>query len=249
MIQFPGHAPPPTSFGAPPGTPSAPGAYSQSGGIGFTSGAPVSFGMPQPYSPYPSTPYPPQSGHSTNQYPPPASGAAFQQMPLPMPQSTPSYPFQQMQQPCNNPGQPSAYPQQRDYNLYPNIHAAPDAKECFDTPSPYNSASDAYSNNSSSYQSRSYPGGQGAGYYPPRETNSFPYQPKSAPAPRKSQFMTKVRVRCLKGNVVQSVRHALILLFLSSENILHDILVGLCCSCHPRLCHTMILMPEQMQKF
>ncbi|XP_043515822.1 annexin B9-like isoform X1 [Frieseomelitta varia] len=195
VIQFPGHAPPPTSFGAPPGTPSAPGAYSQSGGIGFTSGAPVSFGMPQPYSPYPSTPYPPQPGHPTmsNQYPPPAPGASFQQMPSPMPQSTPSYPFQQMQQPCNNPGQHSAYSQQRDYNLYPNIHAAPDAKECFDTPSPYNnSPSNAYSNKSSSYQGRSYPGGQGAGYCPPRETNSFPYQPKPAPVPRKSQFMTKL---------------------------------------------------------
>lgn len=190
VIQFPGHAPPPTSFGAPPGTPSAPGAlpYPQSGNIGFTSSAPVSFGMPQPYSPYPVQPSHPMS----NQCPPPAPGAPVQQIPLPMPQSPSPYPSQQMQQPY--PGQPSVYPQQQDYNMYPNLRNAPDAKECFNIPSPYTSASNAHSNNSSSYQGGSYPGGQGTGYYSPHTGRSSSYQPTQAPAPRRNQFTPKVRL-------------------------------------------------------
>ncbi|XP_033354998.1 annexin B9-like isoform X1 [Bombus vosnesenskii] len=188
VIQFPGHAPPPTSFGAPPGTPSAPGAlpYPQSGNIGFTSPAPVSFGMPQPYSPYPVQPNHPIS----NQCPPPAPGAPAQQIPLPMPQSPSPYPSQQMQQPY--PRQPSVYPQQQNYNMYPNLRNAPDAKECFNIPSPYTSASNAHSNNSSSYQGGSYPGGQGTGYYSPHTSRSSPYQPSPAPAPRRNQFTPKL---------------------------------------------------------
>ncbi|XP_076749865.1 annexin B9 isoform X1 [Xylocopa sonorina] len=197
VIQFPGHVPPPRSFGAPPGTPSAPGAapapatspYPQSSNIGFMNNPPVSFGMPQPYSPYPSTPYPMQPSHpSPGHYPPPAPGALPQQMPQPMPQSSSSYPPQQTQQPY--PSQSSMYQQQQSYDLYPNIQSAPEAKECFGASSPYTSAPNAFSNNSGSFQDGSCPGGQGAQFYSPQRGSS-PYQ-HTAPAPQKIRFAPKL---------------------------------------------------------
>ncbi|CAK9800127.1 Annexin B9 [Anthophora quadrimaculata] len=195
VIQFPGHAPPPTSFGAPSGTPSAPGAasapsaspYPQSGNLGFTNAPPVSFGMPQPYSPYPSTPYPMQPSHPiSGQCPTSAPGAP--QMPPPMLQSIHSYPAQPTQQ--MYPGQHPAYPQQQTFNLYPNLQSVPDAKECFNRPSPDNSAPNTYSNNSNPYQGGSYSGGQGTGFYSPHGGTS--YQPHPAPAPRRNQFVPKL---------------------------------------------------------
>ncbi|KOC62192.1 Annexin-B11, partial [Habropoda laboriosa] len=193
VVQFPGHAPPPTSFGAPPGTPSAPGAasapsaspYPQSGNLGFTNAPAVSFGMPQPYSLYPSTPYPMQPSHPMpGQCPPPAPGAS----PQPMVQSTSSYPPQLTQQLYS--GQHSAYPQQQNFDLYPNLQTAPDEKECFNRPSPYTSTSNTYSNNSGPFQGESYSGGQGARFYSPH--GGTPYQPHPAPAPRRNQFAPKL---------------------------------------------------------
>ncbi|KAJ8683343.1 hypothetical protein QAD02_019135 [Eretmocerus hayati] len=97
---------PPTSFGAPPGTPSvAPSAppYSK---------PPTSFGMPQPYSPYPAAPYPNMGG-------PPPQPASQPNNPYPSPNyppqpgyGSPSYP-PQPHQPYPSPGQPpQSYPPQ-----------------------------------------------------------------------------------------------------------------------------------------
>lgn len=200
VIQFPGHAPPPTSFGAPPGTPSAPGAasapmappYPQSGDIGFPNSNPVSFGMPQPYG-YPQNPYSMPPRHPTGgQWPIPTPGARYQ----PISQPVSSYMPPQPQQPYLN--EPSSYPQQQNYNLYPNFQNAPEAKECFCSPSPYTSAATTYSNNAGPYQGGSYPGGQGAGFYSPHEGRSTSlYRPHSAPAPapRRNQFTPKVRLK------------------------------------------------------
>ncbi|OAD54767.1 Annexin-B11, partial [Eufriesea mexicana] len=199
VIQFPGHVQPPTSFGASPGIPLAPGAtsapgappYSQSANVGFTNNPPVSFGMPQPYSPYPSSPYPMQPNHPIpGQCHPPAPGAPPQQMPLPMSQPTSTYPSQHMQQAYSN--QPSTYPQQQNYNIYPNLqNTSLDTKECVNTPS-YTSVSNVYSNNSNSYQGGSYPGGQGTGFYSPHSGISSPYQSHPAPTPRRNQFAFKL---------------------------------------------------------
>ncbi|OXU22350.1 hypothetical protein TSAR_001009 [Trichomalopsis sarcophagae] len=89
VAPFPGQKPP-TSFGLPPGTPSAPPSappYSQ---------PPTSFGMPQPFSPYPtsfqSQPQPPQSS--------PYPNMGGQSMPLP--QSSMPYPGQSF--PPSHPG-------------------------------------------------------------------------------------------------------------------------------------------------
>ncbi|XP_043252664.1 annexin B9-like isoform X1 [Colletes gigas] len=193
VIQFPGHMPPPTSFGAPPGTPSAPSAppYPQSGNVGFSNAPPMSFGMPQPYSPYPQTAYPPQPNHPVpGQCPPPlAPGGPTQQTPYPMPSSMP-YSSQQPQQPY--PAQPSAYPQQQNCGMYPNLQGAPDAREYFNQPSPY-PAPTTYTNNASMYQGGSYSGGQGAGTYSPYGGKSAPPQHSHpAPAPRRNQFTPKL---------------------------------------------------------
>ncbi|XP_029049081.1 annexin B9-like isoform X1 [Osmia bicornis bicornis] len=196
VIQFPGHVPPPTSFGAPPGTPSAPGGasappYSQSGNFGFTNAPPTTFGMPQPYSPYPSTPYPVQPSHPVpGQCPAPAPGAYPQYMPQPVPQSTSPYPPQQTQQSYSN--QPSGYPQQQNYAVYPNLQSVPEAKECFGGSSPYPSGPNAYSNNSNPYQGGSYPGGQGGGSYSPYGSKSASPRSYPAQAPRKDQFAPKL---------------------------------------------------------
>ncbi|XP_053997948.1 annexin B9-like isoform X1 [Hylaeus anthracinus] len=231
VIQFPGHVPPPTSFGAPPGTPSAPSAasapcappYAQSGNVGFSHGPPVSFGMPQPYSPYPSTPYPTQPNHPVpGQCPSLAPSGHVQQTPYPMPyppqqaqqpyppqQAQQPYPPQQTQQPYPSqqtqqsyppqqtqepyPTQPSTYQQQQNHEIYPNLQRAPDAREYFGQPSPYSSTPKTYSNNASTYQGGSYPGGQGAGSYSPYGgISSSPQHSRPAPAPRRDQFAPKL---------------------------------------------------------
>lgn len=242
---IPGNVKPPTSFGVPPGTPSAPGAppYSQSGNIGFTNIPPVSFGMPQPYSSQVLTPYPTQPCHPIpNQYP---------QYPPPTPE-TPQMPFMQkssyspqMQQSYLN--QSTIYPQQQNYN-YPNLQTMSDSKECFNTSSPYTFGPNVYSNNSSSYQGGSYPGGQGAGFYSPHKDRS--YQAHPAPAPRRNQFAPKVR---LNEDIYIYKR----LYFLNIKCILFNtsllkILYMICFLGYSYLLqsyHIMILMPEQMQKF
>jgi len=194
-VQFPGQARPPTSFGAPPGAPSAPGAQSYPS-MGFSNAPPTSFGMPQPYSQAP-TPYPTQSMHplpdnpsmQTNTYPP-------QQMPYPqsMPMCYPSHSY-------SNQSAPSPYPQQQNYNTYPNLQKAPDAKEYFGNmaPSPYPSQPNTYTASSIPYQSGSYPGGQGV-------SSKYPYaaNPPTAatrgttPAPRRDRFTPKVRLRIVQ---------------------------------------------------
>ncbi|KZC05461.1 Annexin-B11, partial [Dufourea novaeangliae] len=199
VIQFPGHAPVPTSFGVPPGTPSAPGAacapgaasvpgappHSQGGNIGFMNAPPTSFGMPQPYSPYPSTPYPAQPNHS---FPGQCPAQASRGPSMPMPQSAP-YLSQQTQQ--SYPNQPSAYLQQQNYNVYPNLRHAPEAKECFSESSPYSSTPNTYSNNASFFPGGSYPGGQGIGSHSPYGGKSTSSQ-HTRPAPRRDQFTPKL---------------------------------------------------------
>ncbi|XP_003700547.1 annexin B9 isoform X1 [Megachile rotundata] len=199
VIQFPGHVRPPTSFGAPPGTPSAPGAasappYPQSGNIGFSNAPPVSFGMPQPYSPYPSSPYPPQSNHPVPQqcpYPAPGGSPLYAPEPNRQPSSpyqpNTSYPPQPMQQPY--PSEPSGYPQQPNYNLYPNLQSAPEARECRGAVSSYPPQPNAYSNNSNPYQSGRYSGGQVNQSDSPHRGKS-PSQRYSSP--RKDQFTPKL---------------------------------------------------------
>ncbi|XP_076243814.1 annexin B9 isoform X1 [Calliopsis andreniformis] len=244
VIQFPGHAPPPTSFGAPPGTPSAPGAASAPNvppyphsGIGFTNVPPTSFGMPYGTS---STPYPTQPNHPVSgQYPLSAPGGPPQQAPYPMnpmpyppqqPQSYPppqpsylpqqpqSYPRQQPQQSYqpqqpqqsyqpqqpqqsyqpqqpqqSYPPQTSTYPQHQNYNMYPNLQTAPEARECFTGSSSYSSGPNTYLTNSTSYQGGSYPGGQGVELYSPYGGKSASFQPSGpAPAPRRNQFAPKL---------------------------------------------------------
>lgn len=174
-IHFPGR--PPTSFGAPPGTPSAPGAppYPQSGNLGFPNAPPTSFGMPMPYAPYP----------LPGQCPPPPSSIGSS---MPMPQPMP-YPTQQPQ--SLYPSQPSAYPQQQNYDLYPNLQQAPEAREAFGNPTPYPSAPNACSNNANLYPGGTYSGGQGAGSY--SSYRGKPASPQhSRPAPRRDQFTPKL---------------------------------------------------------
>ncbi|KAG5326740.1 ANX11 protein, partial [Acromyrmex heyeri] len=184
-IQFPGRARPPTSFGAPPGAPSAPNAPSYSP-MGFSNAPPTSFGMPQPYSqaPYPiqpSHPFPGNAPNQTNTYPP-------QQMPYP--QSIPTcYPPDTH----SNQSAPSPYPQQQNYNSYPNLQTAPDAKEYFSniTPSPYPSGPNAHTANSIPYQRDSYPGGQGVSSQYPYAANPTAATRGTTPAPRRNQFTSK----------------------------------------------------------
>ncbi|XP_016909279.1 annexin B9 isoform X1 [Apis cerana] len=190
---IPGNVKPPTSFGLPPGTPSAPGAppYSQSGNIGFTNIPPVSFGMPQPYPSQVLTPYPTQPSHPIpNQYSqyPPATPET--------PQKSISSYSQQMQQSYLN--QSTIYPQQQQNYNYPNLQTISDSKEYFNTSSPYTFGPNVYSNNSSSYQGGSYPGGQGAGFYSPHKDRS--YQAHPAPAPRRNQFAPKLSPTVISYN-------------------------------------------------
>ncbi|XP_077282283.1 annexin B9 isoform X1 [Temnothorax americanus] len=185
-VQFPGRARPPTSFGAPPGAPSAPGAPSYLS-MGFSNAPPTSFGMPQPYSqaPYPTQPMHPIPGSvpaQTNTYSP-------QQMPYP--QSMPTcYPSNAH----SNQPTPSPYPRQQNYNTYPNLQAAPDAKEYFSNmaPSPYPSGPSTYTVNTIPYQSESYPGGQGVGpKYPYAANPSTAGTRGTTPAPRRDRFTPK----------------------------------------------------------
>lgn len=191
VIQFPGRAKPPTSFGAPPGAPPAPGAPCYPP-MGFSNAPPTSFGMPQPYSQM-STPYPTQPIHPTpsgtpmhiNTYP-------QQQMP---------YPSQSMPAPCyppnhNQPAQ-SPYAQQQHYDMYPNLQKAPDARECFSSmsPSSYPSASNVRANSSILYQGAGYSGGPGAGSTYPYTANPPTAAARGAtPTPRRDRFTPKVRL-------------------------------------------------------
>jgi len=203
-VQFPGQLYLPTSFGAPPGKPSAPEAPSHTSS-NFSNAPPISFGMPQPYSqatdsiqsvpppmqsnmPYPTqqTPYPPP-------YPP-------QQMPYPQQQM--SYPQQQMPYPQQQTPYPPqsaslSYPQQQNYNVYPNLQKAPEAREYFG-----NMASSFYpcgsnATNSSSYQSGSYHGGQGVSSSYPYAVNPPIAASRAPPAPRTNQVLLKVRLRLM----------------------------------------------------
>ncbi|XP_011255881.1 annexin B9 isoform X1 [Camponotus floridanus] len=187
-IQLPGRARPPTSFGTLSGAPSASNTQSYPP-MGFPNAPPTSFGMPQPYS-QAATPYPTQSMHPapdntsmyTNVYPP--------QMP---------YPSQSMPTPCYsfnaNSSQPVPfpYPKQQNYNTYPNLQKAPEARECFNNiaPSSYSSGLNAHATNSIPYQGANYPRGQGVG-----STYSYTANPPAAPrgatpAPRRDRFTPK----------------------------------------------------------
>lgn len=190
-IHFPGR--PPTSFGAPPGTPSAPGAppYPQNENIGFSNVPPTSFGMPMPYAPY-HCPPPPQPNHPLPGQCPPQSSRGSS---MPMPQSMPYLPQQSQSpyptQPSPYPTQPSPYPQQQNYDLYPSLQHAPEAREAFPNPTSYPSAPNACLNNASLYPGGTYSGGQGAGSY--SSYRGKPASPQhSRPAPRRDQFTPKL---------------------------------------------------------
>ncbi|KAM0732707.1 Annexin B11 [Formica fusca] len=189
-VQLPGRAQPPTSFGVPPGAPSAPSSSSYAP-MGFSNAPPTSFGMPQPYS-QAASPYPTQPMHpipdnistQTNAYPP-------QQMP---------YPSQSMPMQCysfnanSNQPAPSPYPQQQNYNMYPNFQKAPNARECFsNTPlSSYASEPNTPATNSIPYQGGNYPRGQGIGStysYAANPPTAAPYS--ATPAPRRERFTPK----------------------------------------------------------
>lgn len=192
VIQFHGQAPPPTSFGAPPGAPSAPGAP-----MGFSNAPPTSFGMPQPYS-QTSAPYPTQPMHPT---------------PSTMPASINNYPSQQMPYPSQsmpmpsypptthvNPSAQSFYPQQQNYDMYPNLQRAPDAREYFNNmaSSPYPTGSNVQANSSVSHQGGNYHGGQGIGSGYHYTGNSSTDIPRGiTPAPRNDRFTPKVRLMIL----------------------------------------------------
>ncbi|KMQ95593.1 annexin-b11-like isoform x1 protein [Lasius niger] len=162
-VQLPGRTRPPTSFGALPGAPPASDAPSYPPSVGFSNAPPTSFGMPQPYpqtAPNSSgiAPYPTKFMHGTpenvvHHYPP-------QQMPYPpQPMPAPCYPSNaSSSQPMLSP-----YPQQQNYNAYPNLQKAPDARECFSNmaPSSYSPGSNAHAANSIPYQGGSYSRGQG----------------------------------------------------------------------------------------
>ncbi|KAL0118654.1 hypothetical protein PUN28_009373 [Cardiocondyla obscurior] len=179
-VQFPGRAQPPTSFGAPPGAPSAPGAPPYPT-MGFSNAAPTSFGMPQPYSSYPTQPMHPVPGNismQTNTYPPQQTPYPSQPMPTYYPSSTHS-----------NQSAPYPYPQQQTYNTYPNLQAAPDAKEYFSSTAPfsYPSGPSTHKANSFPYQNESYPGGQGVSSKYPSAAATH----GTTPAPRRDRFTPK----------------------------------------------------------
>lgn len=216
-VQFPGRARPPTSFGAPPGAPSAPGAPSYPS-VGFSNAPPTSFGMPQPYSqaPYPTHPtmhlVPGSAPAQTNTYP-------SQQMPYPQsmptypqsmptysqsmptyPQSMPTYPQAMPSNTYSNQSAPSPYPRQQNYDTYPNLQTAPDAKEYFSNvaPSPYSSGPNTHTASSVPYQSRN-PGGQGvSSKYPYAANPPTAAMRDTTPAPRRDRFTPKVRLRIVR---------------------------------------------------
>lgn len=172
--------------------------------MGFPNVPPTSFGMPQPYSQAPA-PYPTQSMYpipgnipaQNNTYP-------LQQMPYP-PQPMPHHPTCYPTNTHSNQSAPSPYPQQQNYNMYPNLQKAPEAKEYFNSmaPSPYSSGPNIHTthtaHSSTPYQSGSYPGGQGVNSKYSYAANS----PTAAthgttPAPRRDQFTPKVRLRVVQ---------------------------------------------------
>ncbi|XP_072752560.1 annexin B9 isoform X1 [Anoplolepis gracilipes] len=187
-VQLPGRAQAPTSFGTPSGAPSAPNNPSYPS-MGFSNAPPVSFGMPQPYS-QTATPYPTQAMHptpgnisiQTNAYPP-------QQMPYPsQPMPMPSY----LSNANSSQPVPSPYPQQQNYNMYPNLQKAPDAKECFNNMAPFSYSSGPNTTNSIPYQGENYPRGQGVGSKYSYAANPPTMVPRGAtPAPWKERFTPK----------------------------------------------------------
>lgn len=192
-VQFPGRARPPTSFGAPPGAPSAPGAPSYPP-VGFPNVPPTSFGMPQPYSqaPYPTQPMHPIPGSAPNTYPPQQTNTyPPQQMPYPSQAMPTCYPSNAP----SNQSAPSSYPRQQNYNAYPNLQTAPEAKEYFSNIAP-SSYPSTYTANSTPYQSGHYPGGQGVSSIYPYAANPPTAATRGTiPAPRRDRFTPKVRLR------------------------------------------------------
>ncbi|XP_063994637.1 annexin B9-like isoform X1 [Diachasmimorpha longicaudata] len=204
VMPFPGKKPP-TSFGVPPGTPSAPSAMPHPDtNYGFNA-PPTSFGMPQPYSPYSSTPYPSQpspyappqpspypqpSGYSQQSSPyPQPQPAGYVQQPSPYPGQPSPYP-QQAPHPSPYPQQPSQYPQQSSHypSLQPEQPAYPPRSM-----NPYPQSANSQSSNSI-YRGGAYPRGQRpeGQSQPAYDTkyNSMPYH--TAPAPRKAPFARKL---------------------------------------------------------
>ncbi|XP_043501493.1 annexin B9-like isoform X1 [Polistes fuscatus] len=190
VIQFPGRGPPPTSFGVPPGTPSAPGAppYSQTTNTGFSNAAPVSFGMPQPYAPYASYPMQPNpnSANPTSATNPPQYP---QQMPYPPQPQSNVYPPPSMPYPSSYPSscmpESSFYPQQQ-HSVYPNIPQEQNAHRFGDRNlSSFSNPNMSLSSNSAPYPGGSNLGGQGLGnLYSPYGANLPSASGRSAPAPR-----------------------------------------------------------------
>ncbi|XP_066601732.1 annexin B9-like [Prorops nasuta] len=207
VMPFPGKKTP-TSFGVPPGTPSAPSApYTQNDNYGFSNAPSASFGMPQPYSQYPpAVPYPAQPAHP---YPMPNSGHSIPQpsnypsQPMPYSNQNISQPSQYSQQSAHMPyprsmPYPSAMPQSgpsqhQSYENYPNLHQAPDAPQYFGGShnSPY--PSPLQPGNSAPYPGGNYPGGQGAGpAHSPYSGGHLSSPHRAAPAPRKTHSVYKL---------------------------------------------------------
>jgi len=170
--------------------------------MGFSNAPPTSFGMPQPYS---QAPYPIQPSHP---FPGNAPSQTYLPQQMPYPQSTATcYPPDTH----SNQFAPSPYPQQQNYNSYPNLQTAPDAKEYFSniTPSPYPSGPNAHTANSIPYQRGSYPGGQGVTSQYPYAANPTAATRGTTPAPRKDQFTSKVRLRIILLKFFRKLKHFL----------------------------------------
>ncbi|XP_011869187.1 PREDICTED: annexin B9-like [Vollenhovia emeryi] len=204
---------PPTSFGMPQphSQASYPASYPTHPAHSTPGGAPVQTSpYPPQHMPYsqPAHPAPGGAPVQTSPYP-------LQQMPYPQPAhpapggapvQTSPYPLQQMPYPqlaptCYPPNPrsnqcaPSPYPQrQQNYNEYPNLHTAPDAKEYFGNvaPSPYPPGPTMHTANSNPYQSQSCPGGQGVSSKYPYAANPPTAATRGAtPAPRRDWFTSK----------------------------------------------------------
>ncbi|KAK0084485.1 hypothetical protein PV325_006935 [Microctonus aethiopoides] len=111
---YPGQKPP-TSFGAPPGAPSAPcpsdgSPYPSNSNFGFSNQPPTSFGMPQPFSPYPTSSFQPQPTPYTP-YPTQPSGPSPYPTQSGGPSPYPTQPGGQSPYPTQS-GGPSPYPTQ-----------------------------------------------------------------------------------------------------------------------------------------
>lgn len=262
-VQFPGRARPPTSFGAPPGAPSAPGAPSYPS-MGFSNAPPTSFGMPQPYG-HTSAPYPTQAMHPTPSSAPMHNAYPPQQMPYPsQPMPTPCYPPNAYPPNPNPPATQSAYPQHQSYNMYPNLQQTSEARECFNNTasSPYPCGPNAHM--ASPHQGGNYPGGQGVHSKYLYGANPPTAAPRGAtPAPR---FAPKVRliavykastatneilsvfgVHVLKRRRLQSYRRTSRIRRRSCVGFSSRV-CGFCCRSPPQLCLTVTSTPERTRK-